>query len=90
MRSLSTQLRLYIVLMAGLGAGLVGLSVTAHPLELAPLTIALAVVLTALIALAGAYPMHLSPKVKANVTTAPLFKEGPMKHFEMRWGKTLE
>lgn len=73
MRGLSLPLRLYIFLVVALGAGLTGLALVIYPLGLSPLTAALAVALAGLVALAGAYPMPMSAKVKANVTTAPLF-----------------
>ncbi|MBI2853398.1 MAG: HAMP domain-containing histidine kinase [Chloroflexi bacterium] len=66
------RLQLYVCVVLALGLGMLALGFLQLP-AISVRAIGLAACLALLIALAGAYPIPLSPKVKANVVTAPLF-----------------
>ncbi|MEW6034664.1 MAG: histidine kinase dimerization/phospho-acceptor domain-containing protein, partial [Chloroflexota bacterium] len=73
MRQLSAPLKIYVGSVMALGSGMFALSLLAQPLDFTARGLALTVAFAILIALAGAYPVPLSSKVKVNVVSAPLF-----------------
>ncbi len=73
MRRLSRHLKIYIGLVSVLGLAVLALSYLMGPTESNFLTLSLAAAFSALIGLAGVYPLPVSSKIKANFVTAPAF-----------------
>ncbi|MBI2854835.1 MAG: hypothetical protein HYX87_07960 [Chloroflexi bacterium] len=70
---MSLALRLYIGAVVALGAAMSALSFLPQHYAIGAYHVGLAAGLAGLIGLAGTFPFAISSKIKANVTTAPLF-----------------
>jgi signal transduction histidine kinase len=70
--SLGWGLKFYVFLLASAAGALLGYVFSARPLSREP-AILLAVAFTALVCLAGLYPIHFSPKTKVSIGTAAVF-----------------